>query len=89
MLRSFRQVLKVAKRCCSEHSSPSWIQADDAQQGAAAIPMRPVSGGLRPSCPIADGRSLRMLMLVDDCTRDCLALVADTPRSGVCVAGES
>ena len=35
-----------------------------------------------------DGRRLRILVLVDDCTRECLALVADTSISGIRVARE-
>lgn len=30
-----------------------------------------------------DGRRLRILVVVDDCTRECLALVADTSISGI------
>jgi len=35
-----------------------------------------------------DGRRLRILVVVDDCTRECLALVADTSISGFRVARE-
>ena len=35
-----------------------------------------------------DGRRFRMLTVVDDCTRECLALVADTSLSGIRVARE-
>jgi putative transposase len=35
-----------------------------------------------------DGRRFRILAVVDDCTRECLALVADTSLSGVRVARE-
>ncbi|TBA93078.1 IS3-like element ISRle4 family transposase, partial [Rhizobium ruizarguesonis] len=35
-----------------------------------------------------DGRRLRILTVVDDCTRECLALVADTSLSGLRVARE-
>src|SRR5262245_26172026 len=34
------------------------------------------------------GRRLRILVVVDDCTRECLALVADTSISGIRVARE-
>jgi putative transposase len=37
---------------------------------------------------ITDGRRLRILAVVDDCTRECLALVADTSISGIRVARE-
>jgi putative transposase len=37
---------------------------------------------------LADGRRFRILAIVDDCTRECLALVADTSISGVRVARE-
>ena len=37
---------------------------------------------------LADGRRFRILAVVDDCTRECLALVADTSISGVRVARE-
>ena len=35
-----------------------------------------------------DGRRFRVLTVVDDCTRECLALVADTSLSGLQVARE-
>ena len=37
---------------------------------------------------LGDGRRFRILAIVDDCTRECLALVADTSISGVRVARE-
>jgi putative transposase len=37
---------------------------------------------------MADGRRFRILAIVDDCNRECLALVADTSLSGVRVARE-
>jgi len=37
---------------------------------------------------LTDGRRFRMLAIVDDCTRECLALVADTSLSGRRVARE-
>jgi transposase InsO family protein len=37
---------------------------------------------------ITDGRRFRILTVVDDCTRECLALVADTSISGIRVARE-
>jgi len=37
---------------------------------------------------LTDGRRFRILAVVDDCTRECLALVADTSISGVQVARE-
>jgi putative transposase len=37
---------------------------------------------------LLDGRRFRILTVVDDCTRECLALVADTSLSGVRVARE-
>jgi putative transposase len=37
---------------------------------------------------LTDGRRFRILTIVDDFTRECLALVADTSRSGVRVARE-
>jgi putative transposase len=37
---------------------------------------------------MTDSRRFRMLAIVDDCTRECLALVADTSLSGVRVARE-
>ena len=35
-----------------------------------------------------DGRRLRILVVVDDCTRECLALIPDTSISGIRVARE-
>jgi putative transposase len=35
-----------------------------------------------------DGRRMRILVVVDDCTRECLALIADTSISGMRVARE-
>jgi putative transposase len=37
---------------------------------------------------LTDGRCFRILTIVDDCTRECLVLVADTSLSGVRVARE-
>lgn len=37
---------------------------------------------------LADGRRFRILCVVDDCTRECLALIADTSLAGVRVARE-
>jgi putative transposase len=37
---------------------------------------------------MSDGRRFRMLCVVDDCTRECLGLVADTSLSGLRVASE-
>ena len=37
---------------------------------------------------LTDGRQFRILTIVDDCTRECLALVADTSLSGIRVARE-
>jgi putative transposase len=37
---------------------------------------------------LTDGRRFRILAIVDDCTRECLALAADTSLSGVRVARE-
>ena len=37
---------------------------------------------------LSDGRRFRMLCVVDDCTRECLGLVADTSLSGARVARE-
>ena len=37
---------------------------------------------------LTDGRRFRVLTVVDDCTRECLALVADTSLSGQRVARE-
>jgi putative transposase len=37
---------------------------------------------------LTDGRRFRILAIVDDCTRECLALVADTSLSGLQVARE-
>ena len=37
---------------------------------------------------LTDGRRFRMLTIIDDCSRECLALVADTYLSGLRVARE-
>ncbi len=37
---------------------------------------------------LTDGRRLRIMTVVDDCTRECLALIADTSLSGARVARE-
>ncbi len=37
---------------------------------------------------LTDGRRFRILTVVDDCTRECLALVADTSLSGARVSRE-
>ncbi len=50
----------------------------------------PISAGAWTSCPMrfADGRRFRILAIVDDFTRECLALVADTSLSGLRVVRE-
>jgi putative transposase len=40
------------------------------------------------SAQLTDGRRFRILTVVDDCTSECLALVADTSLSDTCVARE-
>jgi putative transposase len=54
------------------------------------IPMRPDDRWSLDfvSDQLTDGRRFRILAIVDDCTRECLALAADTSLSGVRVAGE-
>jgi putative transposase len=47
---------------------------------------RPTNAG-RPA-QLTDGRRFRILTVVDDCTRECLALVADTSLTGTRVARE-
>jgi putative transposase len=37
---------------------------------------------------LTDSRRFRILAIVDDCTRECLALAADTSLSGIRVARE-
>jgi putative transposase len=37
---------------------------------------------------LTDGRRLRVLTVVDDCTRECLSLIADTSLSGIGAAPE-
>ena len=37
---------------------------------------------------MTDGRRFRILTVIDNCTRECLALVADTSLSGARVARE-
>ena len=58
--------------------------ADDASR------REPTSAGASTSCrdAFADGRRFRILAVVDDFTRECLALVADTSLPGLRVARE-
>ena len=37
---------------------------------------------------LTDGRRFRIMTVVDDCTRECLALIADTSLSGARVSRE-
>jgi putative transposase len=37
---------------------------------------------------LTDGRRFRIMTVVDECTQECLALIADTSRSGARVARE-
>ena len=37
---------------------------------------------------LVDGRRFRILCVIDDFSRECLAMLADNPISGVCVARE-
>jgi len=55
-----------------------------------AIPLRPNHRWSLDfvSDQLLDGRRFRILVVVDDCTRECLALVADTSLSGTRVARE-
>jgi putative transposase len=55
-----------------------------------ALPSRPNERWLLDfvSDTFTDGRRFRALAVVDDCTRECLALVADTSLSGSRVARE-
>jgi len=60
--------------------------------GRAPIPL-PIGPNQRWSLDFVhdqmiDGRRFRILAVVDDCTRECLALVADTSISGIRVARE-
>ena len=54
------------------------------------IPMRPNERWSLDfvSDQLTDGRRFRILAIVDDCTRECLALAADTSLSGIRVARE-
>jgi len=54
------------------------------------MPMAPNDGWSLDfvSDQLTDGRRFRILTVVDDCTRECLALVADTSLSGTRVARE-
>ena len=54
------------------------------------IPMRPDDRWSLDfvSDQLTDGRRFRILAIVDDCTRECLALAADTSLSGIRVARE-
>ena len=56
----------------------------------AAIPMAPNDRWSLDfvSDQMTDGRRFRVLTVVDDCTRECLTLVADTSLSGLRVARE-
>jgi putative transposase len=71
-------------------SPAGWAQAGFGHTGADADPRV----AKRPLVPdfvadqFIDGRRLRILVVVDDCTRECLALIADTSISGIRVARE-
>ncbi|MGY4281638.1 transposase InsO family protein [Bradyrhizobium sp. LM2.7] len=54
------------------------------------VPMMPNDGWSLDfvSDQLTDGRRFRILTVVDDCTRECLALVADNSLSGVRVVRE-
>ena len=71
--------------------SPPWRpQAGDRDQGADAGAAAPDERWSLDfvSDQLTDGRRFRILAVVDDCTRECLALVADTSLSGMRVARE-
>ncbi len=59
--------------------------AADRDAGGSQRAMEP---GLASSHQLTDGRRFRILAVVDDCTRECLALAADTSLSGLRVARE-
>ncbi len=60
------------------------------QRAPLALPSRPNERWSLDfvSDSFSDGRRFRMLAVVDDCTRECVALVADTSLSGARVARE-
>ena len=65
-------------------AGPGHAGADDAAAGAEPA----LVTGLRRRTRFTDGRRFRILAVVDDFTRECLALVADTSLSGARVARE-
>jgi hypothetical protein len=68
------------ERLKGDSSKPTVLQAAMADANAAAsLP----SSAARASEKSPVGRRFRILTVVDDCTRECLALVADTSLSGV------
>ena len=56
--------------------------------GDAAGPEPALVARLRLTTQLVDGRRFRILAVVDDLTRECLALVADTSLSGLRVVRE-
>ena len=73
-----------------------WVSCDIAPFGGRKRALGTRAPMLVPQWPndrwsldfVADGRRLRILVVVDDCTRECLALVPDTSISGIRVARE-
>ena len=59
-------------------------------RGAMLVPLMPNQRWSLDfvSDQMTDGRRFRVLTIIDDCTRECLALVADTALSGLRVARE-
>ena len=57
-------------------------------QATMALPLTPNQRWFLDSVSdqMSDGRKIRIMTVADDCTRECLALIADTSLSGAWVA---
>ena len=71
-------------------AAPAWSQAGLGHAGADRSPQLPNERWSFDflSDQLVDGRRFRILVVVDDCTRERLLLVADTSLSGAQVARE-
>ncbi len=74
----------------ADGAAACWPEAGDRHTGVNALPLAPNERWTLDfvSDQRTDGRPFRILTVVDDCTRECLALLADTSLSGVPVVRE-
>ncbi|MBW8300562.1 MAG: integrase core domain-containing protein [Hydrogenophaga sp.] len=93
-LKTLRSLTPYEYICKISATEPEWFKLKQHHQmlgpNTLALPSRPgVRGSLDfVSDALTDGRRFRVLAVVDDFTRECLCLIADTSLSGARLARE-